>query len=446
MPRNSSLVTNLYPARSWADVLEVQLLSSTTVAVVRGGRALDSALAALWLRHPLLNSQQRAAITDLCYGTLRFGAQLESALKQLLTKPLIDDKLRWLLLVALYQLVYTRAAPYAIVDHAVRCAAKLEMPQASGLINAVLRNFLRRRSVILAKAAQTEVGRYSYPQWWIDKLHSQYPQRYAAILEAGNLHPPFTLRVNRRRTTRDAYLTLLADNGYSAAATGVDAVTLQRAMPVERLPGFADGLVSVQDAAAQLAAPLLDVQNGMRVLDACAAPGGKTTHLLEIAELELIALDCDAGRLERVRQNLNRLQLRATMVTGDANNADAWWDGKPFDRILADVPCSASGVVRRHPDIKWLRRASDIPQFASQQRSLLAGLWRLLASGGKLLYTTCSVFQEENSRQIAEFLAQHADATPLPLCGAPTLDGRLEGLLPPDNEHDGFFYALLQKR
>jgi 16S rRNA (cytosine967-C5)-methyltransferase len=203
--------------------------------------------------------------------------------------------------------------------------------------------------------------------------------------------------------------------------------------------------VSVQDAAAQLAAPLLDAQPRMRLLDACAAPGGKTTHLLELADLALTAVDHDAGRLARVQQNLSRLGLAATLKTADVNDVAAWWDGQPFERILADVPCSASGVVRRHPDIKWLRRASDLPRFVKQQQRMLDTLWRLLASGGKLLYTTCSIFQEENSLQAADFLAQHADARQLPLSGVRTLDGTPDGQLLPDNEHDGFYYALLQK-
>jgi 16S rRNA (cytosine967-C5)-methyltransferase len=426
-------------------VLDIQRHACATVAAVAAGRNLNAALAALWPRHPQLTAQQRSAITDLSYGTLRFGIQLEAVLEQLLAKPLRDDALRWLLLVGLYQLQHTRAAPYAIVDHAVRSAANLGQPQAAGLINAVLRNFLRRREALLDAAARTDTGRYAYPQWWIDKLRHQYPRHFAAALEAGNLRPPLTLRVNRRRMTRDAYLTLLAQHDLAATAVGADGVTLGRALPVERLPGFADGLVSVQDAAAQMAAPLLDARPGMRVLDACAAPGGKTTHLLEIADIELTALDNDAARLERVRQNLKRLGLGAELLVADANDPPAWWDGRPFERILADVPCSASGVVRRHPDIKWLRRASDVTQFATQQKHMLESLWRLLASGGKLLYTTCSIFEEENSLQIAEFLARHADAELLPLCGVKTLDGIPEGQLLPDREHDGFFYALLKK-
>jgi 16S rRNA (cytosine967-C5)-methyltransferase len=426
-------------------VLDIQRLACATVATVAGGRNLNSALAALWPRHPQLTAQQRSTITDLCYGTLRFGIQLEAVLAQLLTKTLQDESLRWLLLVALYQLQYTRAAPYAIVDHAVRCAAVLGKPQAAGLINAVLRNFLRKREALLAKAAVNDTGRYAYPHWWIDKLRKQYPRYYADILAAGNLHPPLTLRVNRRRISRDDYLQLLAQQELAATAVGADGVTLARAVPVERLPGFVEGLVSVQDAAAQLAAPLLDAQPRMRVLDACAAPGGKTTHLLELADLALTAVDHDAGRLARVQQNLSRLGFAAALKTADVNDVAAWWDGQPFERILADVPCSASGVVRRHPDIKWLRRASDLPRFVKQQQRMLDTLWRLLASGGKLLYTTCSIFQEENSLQAADFLAQHADARQLPLSGVRTLDGTPDGQLLPDNEHDGFFYALLQK-
>ena len=426
-------------------MLDIQRLASATVAEVAAGRNLNAALAALWPRHPELTAQQRSAIIDACYGTLRFGIQLEAVLAQLLTTPLTDVKLRWLLLLALYQLQYTRAAPYAVVDHAVQCAASLGAPQARGLINAVLRNFLRKRQALMAKAALSDAGRYAYPQWWIDKLRKLYPPHFAAVLEAGNLHPPFTLRVNRRRIARDEYLALLDRHAIAATALGEDGVTLARALPVERLPGFADGLVSVQDAAAQHAAPLLDVRAGMRVLDACAAPGGKTTHLLEAADIELTALDNDAVRLARVQQNLQREQLHAKLLVGDVNDADKWWDGVLFERILADVPCSASGVVRRHPDIKWLRRAGDITQFALQQARILDSLWRLLASGGKLLYTTCSIFQEENALQVEAFLTRHADAKMLPIRGLKMLDGTPEGQLLPDNEHDGFYYALLQK-
>ena len=426
-------------------MLEVQRLACAVAAAVAAGSNLNIALANILSRHPQLTSSQRAMLADLSYGTLRFGMQLEVILGLLRAQPLNDARLRWLLLVALYQLQQTRAAPYAIVDHAVSCAARLGNPRAGGLINAVLRNFLRRRESLLAKAAQTEIGRYSYPQWWIDKLRTQYARHFGAILDAGNLRPPFTLRVNRRRTTREEYLALLARSEIDAHAIGNDGVTIARARPVNELPGFADGWVSVQDAAAQLAAPLLGARQGMRVLDACAAPGGKTTHLLELADLDLTALDADAARLERLRGNLQRLEQKATLAVADASDIGAWWDRRPFERILADVPCSASGVVRRHPDIKWLRRASDVPQFVAAQARLLDTLWQLLASGGKLLYTTCSLFHEENSLQVVQFLARHADARMLPLRGVKTLDGIPEGQLLPDDKHDGFYFALLQK-
>jgi 16S rRNA (cytosine967-C5)-methyltransferase len=430
-------------------MLETQQIACNIVLAVGGGRNLNAVLSEQLARHAQLTPQQRGAISDLSYGTLRFGHRLDVVLAQLLNKPLQDAAVRWLLLVALFQLEYTRAAQYAVVDHAVRCATALGHPQAGGLVNAVLRNFLRRRDELLAQTEQSEVGRLAFPQWWITVAKNQYPRHYAGFLEACNAHPPLTLRVNCWRTTVADYLALLAQQGIAAQALGAVAIRIEQPLPVERLPGFADGLVSVQDAGAQLAAPLLDAQDGMRVLDACAAPGGKTTHLLELATLDLVALDSDAARLQRVRQNLVRLQLDAKIVAADALAPATWWDGVPFDRVLADLPCSASGVVRRHPDIKWLRRAGDIASFAAQQCALLDALWQVLASGGKLLYATCSVFEEENARQIGNFLARHADARRLSLSpwlsGTISMDGIPEGQLLPDNEHDGFFYALLQK-
>jgi 16S rRNA (cytosine967-C5)-methyltransferase len=426
-------------------VLEVQRLASAAFTAVNSGRSLTAELAQLRQRHPALTTQQRAALTDLCYGTLRFGLRLGIVLDQLLQKPLRDEALRGLLLVALYQLEHTKAPGYAIVDNAVKCAAALGKPQAAGLVNAVLRNFLRKRDALLAKAQTSDEGKYAHPRWWVSKLRKDYPHHFERILAAADMHPPFTLRVNRRQLNRDAYLELLAQRTLNAVAVGANAVKLERAVGVEQLPGFGDGLVSVQDAGAQNAAPLLDVADGMRVLDACAAPGGKTTHILELADVNLTAIDQDAARLQHVNENLQRLRLNATVTAADVNDIHSWWNGEPFDRILADVPCSASGVVRRHPDIKWLRRESDVAGFVAQQRRLLDSLWRLLARGGKLLYTTCSIFQEENSLQIADFLERHADATRLPVRGIKTLDGIPDGQLLPDAEHDGFFYALLEK-
>ena len=418
----------------------IQLAASQVVSQVLAGRNLNQVLSVAMQAAPGLTPQQCGAMQDVCYGTLRFYGQLVRVLEQLLHQPMQDKRVRCLLLVALYQLQYGKAVQYAVVDHAVRAAQKINI-KTGGLVNAVLRNFLRQREVLLANADSSEEGRYSYPQWWIDAIKTQYGERTEAILLAGNQHPPMTLRVNRKRTTTAAYLALLAQHDIPASVIAPDALLLQHPLAVAKLPEFFAGIASVQDAGAQYAAHLLDVHDGMRVLDACAAPGSKSTHLLELAQIELIALDKDAQRLQRVRENVQRLQLNATILCGDAAQPESWWDGNPFQRILADVPCSATGVVRRHPDIKWLRRPADIDGFARQQLAILDALWRLLARDGKLLYATCSVFARENQQVIHEFLQQHDDAQCLPL----TLPNLNEGQLLPNDQHDGFFYALLHK-
>lgn len=425
-----------------AALLDTLRFASQALGQTLAGRNLNEVLQALYLRHPQLTPQQRAAIQDLSFGALRFLGRYQAILGILMSRPLDDEEVRGVLLVALHQLQDPRSAPHAVVDHAVKAMVALKKPWAKGLVNAVLRNFLRRRDSLLEEAdAVSAVARYSHPQWWIDKLAEQYPDAWPDILAANNIHPPMTLRINRRKTEVTAYLAALQAVGLEARQIGEAALQLVQPVAVSRLPGFTDGWVSVQDRGAQFAAPLLDVKDGMRVLDACAAPGGKTAHLLELADLDLTALDSDPGRLEKVRENLARLGLQARCVCGDAANSAVWWDGQPYQRILADVPCSASGVVRRHPDIKWLRRAADIDAFAAQQEKILAALWRLLASGGKLLYATCSVFAEENQLQIKSFLANHGDAEVLPLPLAEPRDGQLL----PNEFHDGFYYALLQK-
>lgn len=426
-------------------MVEVQRLAATVIGGVLAGRSLDAELAAAWQRHAQLGTHNRAAVQDLAYGTLRWLGRFDALLDALLEKPLKDARLRPLLLVALYQLERTRAAPHAVVDHAVRGCKGLGLSSAQGLANAVLRNYLRKQSALDARVQRSETARYSHPQWWIDRLRAQYPDRFAAALDADNLHPPLALRVNRRRSSVSGYLELLERHGIAGESRGEAAVLLEKALPAARIPGLIEGLVSVQDLAAQLAAPLLDLRDGVRMLDACAAPGGKTGHVLELAEVELTALDSDGGRLERVHANLTRLGLTARVICGDACDPASWWDGAPFERILADVPCSASGVARRHPDIKWLRRETDIARFANAQGRMLDALWQTLASGGKLLYATCSVFHEENREQVERFLERHRDATRLVL---PAVDNDIQlpaGQLLPDGRHDGFFYALLQK-
>jgi len=424
---------------------EAQRLASAVVLRVLRGSSLDAALFDLRHSHPQLSAQQRALVQDLCYGTLRLLGCIDALVEQLLDQPLRDEKLKCALRVALYQLEYTRAAPHTVVDQAVRACARLGHGAAKGLVNAVLRNFLRHRADLVARARRSDLARFSYPRWWIDKVRKQYPHRYAAILDAGNLHPPMTLRVNRRRIAPAEYLARLEAAGIAAHTGGDEALMLDRPRPVAEIPGFAEGWVSVQDAAAQRAAHLIDIAPGQNVLDACAAPGGKSAHMLELADVGLTALDADAQRLDRLRSNLERLGLAARIVCGDATEPAAWWDGRPYERILADVPCSASGVVKRHPDVKWLRRAGDIAQFAATQTRMLDTLWQLLATGGKLLYVTCSVFHEENRLQIERFLERHRDVHRLTLPGEDTNREQPAGQILPDERHDGFFYALLQK-
>jgi 16S rRNA (cytosine967-C5)-methyltransferase len=413
---------------------------------VLAGRSLNQVLPDLWRRHSKLTPQERGATQDLVYGTLRHLTRLESYLNALLSKPTTDEEVRCLLLAALYQLAYAKTPEHAAVNQSVDAARGLKKDWAAGFVNGVLRNFLRRRQELVAQAERRDTTRFSTPRWWIDKLRLQYPQHYRDMLETSLGHPPMTLRVNARKTSRAEYETLLSEAGIAFTVAGPVALQLETPVAVERLPKFGEGWVSVQDAGAQLAAGLLDLQPGQRVLDACSAPGGKTAHILETADVDLLALDKDDKRLARVRENLERLGLAATVQRGDAAETPvpgrAWWDGKPFQRILADVPCSASGVVRRHPDIKWLRRPEDIAGFALEQRRILDALWRVLESGGKLLYATCSVFSEENQRVVAAFLADHADAEQLPL---PQYESGFAQLLP-DANHDGFFYALLAKR
>lgn len=420
----------------------IQLEAAAVVnKVTHDGRNLTQVLGETLRRLPNLTAQERGALQDLSYGTIRYYARLAYLLDNLLDRPVKDFRLRCLLLVALFQLQHTKAGRHTVVDHAVRAAKSVKSP-ASGLVNAVLRNYLRQEPALLAAANQNEQSRYAYPQWWIDAITAQYGEQAPAILEAGNKHPPMTLRVNARHISVGDYQAVLASRNIGFRMIKPDALILERPVAVERLPNFAEGWVSVQDAGAQYAPRLLDIRDGMRVLDACAAPGGKSAHMLEMANVALLALDKDEQRLERVRANLQRLHLNAQVVCADAATPQDWWDGVPFQRILADVPCSASGVVRRHPDIKWLRRPDDIDQFANQQLQILEALWPLLGRDGKLLYATCSVFARENQEVIAAFLKQHPDAEQL---GLPEQDINA-GQLVPNDEHDGFFYALLHKQ
>ena len=422
------------------DSLAYSLLGAArAVALVRTGTALPQALTRVG-NAMLASPQTRGAIQDIAYRTMRLRGRADALVQAMTSKPPQPALLMAMLQCALALLDDEAGAyeAYTVVDQTVTAAtAEPEIAHARGMLNAVLRRFLREREALGMQLAGNQEAQWNYPAWWIDAARSAYPDQWQALLAAGNQMPPLTLRINCRKTDVAAYLTLLQQHGMAARQVGPCAVRLMQPVPVQRIPGFADGLASVQDAAAQMAAPLLDLHDGMRVLDACAAPGGKTGHLLECAALDLVALDQDGPRLQRVADNLQRLQRQATLIQGDAADT-GWWDGKPFDRILADVPCTASGIVRRHPDIRWLRRKGDAVQLATLSARLLDNLWQMLAPGGKLLFVTCSVWPQESEGQAAAFTVRNR-ALRLPAPGQ---------LLPEANDHsdhDGLFYALFQK-
>ena len=404
----------------------------------------------------------RPGVQALAFQTLRQLGRAE-ALRRRLARRSPPPDADALLCTALALCWRDDEAPYEVftlVDQAVEAAKRQSVVRGqAGFINACLRRFLRERVALLAATDADPVARWNHPRWWIEQLKKDHPTRWEAILAANNSHAPMTLRVNQRRTTQAQYLARLREAGIDARAVGRDGVTLAQPRPVSDIPGFSDGTVSVQDAAAQLAAPLLlqdlalrsDATGGapLRILDACAAPGGKTAHLLELADAQVTALDMDPARCERIRETLQRLDLSARIMAADASEPATWWDGQLFDAILLDAPCTASGIVRRHPDVRWLRRERDIAQLAQVQARLLAALWPLLKPGGRLLYCTCSLFRAEGEVQAQTFVAHNKDAVSrpapgylLPQNGANdnSLRDNLEG------DHDGFFYALFEKR
>lgn len=403
----------------------------------------------------------RAGVQALGSHVLRWLGQAE-AVRQLLASRAPPPEADALLCVALALALDADDAPYTeftLVDQAVEAAKRSEatVHQAS-FINGCLRRFLRERDELLALSQRKPQAVWNHPQWWIDRVRKDHPQAWTTILEANNSRAPLTLRVNSRQSTQSDYLQVLAASGWVAAPVGEQGVLLHKAPAVALLPGFSEGHFSVQDAGAQLAAPLLlaglrDATGGhaLRLLDACAAPGGKTAHLLELAgpEAQVLALDIDAQRCHRIEQNLARLQLKASVQAVDAALPDTWWDGQLFDAILLDAPCTASGIVRRHPDVRWLRRPTDIAQLAAQQARLLEALWPLVRPGGRLLYCTCSVFLAEGEQQIQTFLARHTEAQLRPSPGHLLPQKGAGASVIPDNllrEYDGFYYALLEKR
>ncbi|MCC2659045.1 MAG: rsmB [Panacagrimonas sp.] len=419
--------------------------AALAVAAVLSGRSLDDVLPE---HDASLAPGDRGLLRALTYGVLREHGFLAAIVGKMLKSPLNDEpRVAALVEVGLFQLRSMRVSPHAAVSETVEACEAIGAPQRRALVNALLRRFQRERRALELAAASDAARRWSHPTWLIDTLRCDWPEQWERVLNGGNEQGPLTLRVNRRRTTRTDYAASLRAAGlsYREVANVPDALVLDAAVGVDRLPGFAQGEVSIQDAAAQLAVELLDLAPGQRVLDACCAPGGKTAHALERADVEVLAVDQDAQRMERVQENLTRLGLSADLLAWDAGRLQDRWSGAPFDRILLDAPCSGTGVIRRHPDIKWLRRHDDVPRMAAEQLRLLESLWPLLAPGGRLVYATCSILAAEGEDVVRRFFTTRADAKHEPI-EAPWGEARRFGRrLAPGGDFDGFYYACLRK-
>lgn len=411
--------------------------------VIDKGESLSAVLPAAQKK---VGDKDGALLQELCFGVLRTLPQLEALIGKLMARPLSGKQrvLHYLIMVGIYQLLYTRVPAHAALAETVAGAEVLKRANLKGLINGVLRQFQRQQAELIAEVDHAP-QRYLHPGWLLQRLQKAWPDNWQQIVDANNQRPPMWLRVNRQHHSRDSWLALLTESGKAAVAdeTAPDALRLEAPAPVGQLPGFADGWVTVQDLSAQRCALLLAPEDGEQILDLCAAPGGKTTHILEIApKAQVMAVDVDAQRLTRVKENLQRLNMQAEVKQGDGRTPAAWCGERQFDRILLDAPCSATGVIRRHPDIKWLRRDRDIAELASLQREILDAIWPHLKPGGTLLYATCSVLPDENEAQIAAFLSRHADVRAEALPG-----GKTDGLqvFPTTDGGDGFFYAKLIK-
>ena len=438
---------NRKPARSKVSPARIAVLK--TLQKVFSGNSL-SAVQPQTI-DPLQDKRDRGLANEIANGVLRWRWQLEYIITQLLAKPLKkkDGDIQLILLIALYELVECRTPDYAIINEAVELVRKSGKHWAASLVNAVLRRFTREKEQLLV-SINDEQASYSHPQWILSKLAQDWPNDWQRIVQANNQRPALWLRVNQRLSNVLDYQQRLSEQGIIAmdSTLSVDALKLKQGMDVRSLPGFADGVVSVQDCGAQLAAQLLNVEKGQSVLDLCAAPGGKTCHLLEKnPQLKrLVAVEIDESRMQRVRENLERIKLHAELLVADASDYKRWWDGEQFDRILIDAPCSASGVIRRHPDIKSLRRESDIATLVKLQACILVSAWDMLAEGGELLYVTCSVFRDENQNQITSFISSSSDAIEVPIdepWGVACEYGRQ--LFPGENDADGFYFCRLKK-
>jgi 16S rRNA (cytosine967-C5)-methyltransferase len=422
-----------------------QLIAADCVSEVIKGHNLNQVFERRFEHHQNITPQQKSVAIFLAYGAIRYLGENQFFIQQLIDKKITNKKIEALLCVALFQLNHDQSTDFTVVNEAVEAAKFINKSWAGSFVNGVLRNFIRQKEKLQTELKNDEEAFYSYPLWWINLIKQNYPKDWESILLNGNKHPPLTLRINERQTNLKQYEEKLKSEAISYRVLGNIALELTQPTPVEKIPGFMDGEVSIQDFGAQLAAKLLDLQDGQFCLDACSAPGGKTGHMLEIADIELVSIDQQKDRLYKVKENLERLHLHAYLKCADLAAVNTWWNEKLFDRILLDAPCSASGVVRRHVDIKWLRRPRDIEMFAKQQEAMLEAMWQLLKKGGKLLYATCSIFYDENQKVINHFIKEHTDAKEVKW-SVDSEYSKYENQLIPSENHDGFFYALLEKK
>lgn len=421
-----------------------QLIAADCVSEVIKGHNLNHVFERHFDHHSHITPQQKSIAIFLAYGAIRFLGENQFFIRKLINKKITNKKIEALLCVALFQLNHDQSNDFTIVNEAVEAAKFINKSWAGSFVNGVLRNFIRQKDNLKSELKNDEEAFYSYPLWWIQLIKEAYNKDWESILLNGNKHPPLTLRINVRKINLKQYEEKLKSESIKYRVLGDIALELTQPIPVEKIPGFIEGEVSVQDFGAQLAAKLLDLKDGQVCLDACSAPGGKTGHMLEIADIELVSIDQQKERLYKVKENLERLQLHAHLKCADLTAIKSWWNEKLFDRILLDTPCSASGVVRRHVDIKWLRRPRDIEMFAKQQKIMLQAMWQLLKKGGKLLYATCSIFPDENQRVIDDFIKEHSDAKEVKW-SVDSKYSKYENQLIPSENHDGFFYALFEK-
>jgi len=424
---------------------ESQLLAAKVLEKLLTGINLDKSFDAVFNREKSNNLKiNESQIKALTYGTVRFLGQSKFKIEKLARNKIDNKLIESLLCVVFYQLSQEKFNDFTIVDQAVNAAKKIDHRKGN-FVNAILRNYLRKKIQLNEEIIQNHAARYSYQDWWVQKIKKEFPSNWEQVLNIGNNHPPLTLRINKRKISKEKYTKILEKNNIEYQVISEVTLILKNPINVNEIPGFSEGYFSVQDYGAQLAAGLLDLKKGHKVLDACAAPGGKTCHMLESEDINLTALEVDKKRKDKITDNLKRLDLCANVINDSLSENNSWWKGELFDRILLDVPCSASGIVRRHVDIKWLRQPGDLKKFSETQYDLLRNAWRMLADRGKLLYVTCSIFEDENNDVIDKFKKVNSNATEIEITLPSNIEHQKNQLLPSEI-HDGLFYALFEKK